>query len=145
MKKVLIICLVLAGTTMYAQPPGHKGDGPREERREKMSEFTPQQRAELKTKKMTLDLDLNTTQQAAIQKLNLQVEADREARKKNRGDKKALTAAEKFEHASQRLDAEIAIKKQLKAILTEVQFEKFEKSHDRKKNRRKTHMGRKRD
>jgi len=145
MKKVLILCLVLVGTTLYAQPPGHKENGPREERREKMSEFTPQQRAELKTKKMTLALDLNPTQQTAIQKLNLEIETDRQARKENSKDKKALTTAEKFEKASQRLDAEIAVKKQLKAILTEAQFEKFEKSHARKQNRRKANMGRKSD
>jgi protein CpxP len=143
MKKVMMILLLAFGATLYAQPPGHKKDGPLKEMRQKMQEFTPQQRAELKTKRMVLDLDLSPTQQSEILQLNLGLETKREKRKAEKKKKGELAANEIFERTSKMLDAKIATKKQLKSILTEAQFEKFEKSHDKKKRKRKHGYGRK--
>lgn len=143
MKKTMMILLLAFGATLYAQPPGHKKNGPRKEMRQKMQEFTPQQRAELKTKRMVLDLDLSTTQQLEILKLNLDMETQREKRKAEKKNKGELAASKMFERISKMLDAKIAIKKQLKSILTKAQFEKFEKSHDKKKRKHKHGYGRK--
>jgi len=140
MKKAMMILLLAFGATLYAQPPGHKKDGPRKEMRQKMQELTPQQRAELKTKRMALDLDLSPTQQSEILKLNLDLETEREKRKAEQKKKGELAANEMFERTSKMLDTKIATKKQLKSILTEAQFEK---SHDKKKRKHKHRYGRK--
>jgi len=143
MKKAMMILLLAFGATLYAQPPGHKKNGPRKEMHQKMQELTPQQRAELKTKRMVLDLDLSTTQQSEVLKLNLGLETQREKRKAEKKNKGELAANEMFARTSKILDAKIATKKQLKSILTEAQFEKFEKSHDKKKRKHRHSFGRK--
>ena len=143
MKKAMFIFLLAFGATLYAQPPGHKKEGPRKEMRQKMEEFTPQQRAELKTKRMALNLDLSPTQQSEILQLNLNLETQREKSKAEKKEKGELSVNEMFERTSKMLDAKIATKKKLKSILTEAQFEKFEKSHARRNREIKRHFGRK--
>lgn len=143
MKKVMMIVLLTAGATLYAQPPGNKKDGPRKEMHQKMQELTPQQRAELKTKRMALNLDLNASQQSEILQLNLELETQREKSKAEKKKKGEISANEMFERASKMLDVKIATKKKLKSILTEAQFEKFEKSHVHRKKQNKRHYGRK--
>ena len=139
----MLILLLAFGATLYAQPPGHKKEGPRKEMHQKMQELTPQQRAELKTKRMVLDLDLSAAQQSEILKLNLDLESKREKNKAEKKKEGELSANEMFERTSKMLDAKIATKKKLKSILTESQFEKFEKSHARRKGEMKRHYGRK--
>lgn len=145
MKKVLLICLLIAGTTLYAQPPrggerGHRGD-----KNELMKDLSPQQRAELKTKRMVLALDLSKAQQAEIMKLNLEIAQKLEKNKPDRENKKELSANEMFTKASAHLDEKIATKKRLKQILTKEQFEKFERSHhERGKEMRRSMRGKKR-
>ena len=51
MKKVMMICLVLVSISLRAQPPGQSRSEHRKAIHEKMKKLTPQQRAELKTKK----------------------------------------------------------------------------------------------
>lgn len=143
MKKAMMIFLLAFGATIYAQPPGHKKDGPRNEMHQKMQELTPQQRAELKTKRMTLDLDLSPSQQSEILQLNLDLATQMEKRKAERKKQGEISANEMFERTSKMLDVKIATKKKLKSILTEAQFEKFEKSHVQRKKQMKRQYGRK--
>lgn len=110
--------------------PEFEADGPMRGDREKL---TPQQRAELKAKHLTLALDLTDKQQKDIQKLVL----DRELKKKEAHDKlkadreagKVPTADERFAMKSQMLDEQIAMKREIKKILSPEQFTKFEKMH----------------
>ena len=127
MKKVLFICLVLIGIPVQAQP-GPDKELKRKEMKEKMADLTPQQRAELKAKKMALHLNLNEAQQSQIQTLLLDRENKIAAMRANKKDRKELSKDELFELKSQRLDEQIAFKKELESILTEEQFAKFEKS-----------------
>lgn len=129
MKKMLIIALVFIGTTLFAQPgldhrPSHK-----KEMREKMRDLTPKQRAELKTKQMTLHLDLNEAQQQKVQLLNESFETKMNVFRKDRESGKDFSKEELFRHKSDMLDAQINQKQQLKSILTEDQFAKWEKGH----------------
>jgi len=139
----MLIFLLAFGATLYAQPPGHKKDSPRKEMHQKMQELTPQQRAELKTKRMALNLDLSSLQQSQILQLNLDLESEKENRKAEKKKEGELSANEMFERSSKMLDAKIATKKKLKSILTEAQFEKFEKSHIHRKRGNKRRYGRK--
>ena len=141
MKKVLMVCFLVAGITLQAQPPGNERVEQRKKIHEKMQELTPEQRAELKTKRMTLSLDLSTAQQTEIQKLHLELETKRAERKPKEEKKGEISANEVFERASKMLDEKIAIKKKFQAILTSEQFEKFEKSQARKASERRRGMG----
>lgn len=128
MKKVLLITLILIGFTVQAQ---ERGEGPRKEKnemREKMRDLTPQQRAALKSKKMALHLDLNESQQKQVEALVVKQEEKRDAMRSQREEKKELTKDEAFVLKSKMLDEQIEFKKEMKSILNEDQFEKFEKS-----------------
>jgi len=117
MKQVLIICMVLLGLTTYAQrnrPDCNNG-----------SDLTTEQIAELKTKQMTLMLDLSEEQQKKMKKLHL--ENTNMTGKNNRSRGKGLSATEKYDKKTQNLDSKIAFKKNVKSILTKEQYEKWGK------------------
>jgi len=141
MKKVLMICLMVTGIAVYAQPHGQGERGPRHEKAELMKQLSPQQRAELKTKKMVLDLNLTAAQEEQIQKLNLELATQKEANKPDRNKKEKPSATEMFERTSDLLDQKIATKRRLQGILTKEQFEKFERSQHRKKREHRHHLG----
>lgn len=132
----------MAGMTIMAQPRNnkHQGNG--------MEQFTPEQRTELHVKKLTLELDLNESQQkemkAFIADKNAKMAAHRTAMKtmKEKGTK--LTSDERFAMKSKMLDEQIATKKRMQKILNEKQFEKWtalkeEHQGNRKGNRQGRH------
>lgn len=120
MKKVFIIFMALATFAMSAQ---NKAANKKEDRQEAKVNYTPEQKADLKTKKMTLALDLTTAQQQKVQQLILKAENNKPERPENR---KEMTDAQKYEAKSAMLDRRIAMKKELKEILTEEQMTKWE-------------------
>ena len=91
----------------------------------KMKEISPEQEAILWTKKMTLELDLNETQQDQMYALILEKAKAKSQRFKNL-PKERPTEAQIFEMEVYRLDQKIAMKKALKSILTKKQFERWE-------------------
>ena len=95
------------------------------ENMEKMKEMSPEQEATLWTKKMTLELDLNETQQDQMYALILEKAKTRDQRldklPKERHNKDQI-----FKMEVDRLDQKIAMKKALKSILTKKQFERWE-------------------
>lgn len=113
----------MAGMTIMAQPRNNKYQG------NGMEQFTPEQRSELQVKKLTLELDLNESQQkemkAFIADKNTKMEAHRTAMKamKEKGTKP--TNDERFAMKSKMLDEQIATKKRMQKILNEKQFEKW--------------------
>lgn len=135
MKNVFIIGFLFLGAIAMAQPGPYHAQGHQGEKHEKMKDLTPQQRATLKTKRMTLDLDLTLAQQEEIQKLNEAMEAKTEAFRKERESGQELSKDELFAKKSQKLDNEIFHKQQLKTILTEDQFAKWEKVVSSRKER----------
>lgn len=135
---------LMAGMTIIAQPRHnrHQGNG--------MEQFTPEQRSELQIKKLTLELDLNESQQkdikAFIADKNTKMEAHKSAMKamKEKGTKP--TSDERFAMKSKMLDEQIATKKRMQKILNEKQFEKWtalkgEHQGDRKGNRQGNQQG----
>ena len=120
MKKIMILFMALTTFAMTAQNNNADKKQPRDGNR---TDFTPEQRAELHTKRMALELDLNESQQKKVQQLFL----DMAKNKPERADRKEMTDQQKFEAKNAMLDRRIALKKQLKEILTEAQFAKWEK------------------
>ncbi|MDO6761364.1 hypothetical protein Q4566_14220 [Tamlana sp. 2_MG-2023] len=142
MKKILIIAIVLIGLQGIAQEQGKEGKRQHQKHHQKM-DLTADQMATLKTKKMTLALDLTASQQSEIQALNLEkatkrkaMMAERKANKDNEKSKK-LTSDERYNKEIARLDMQIAEKAKMQKILNKEQFEKFEKmqKHMKKQGR----------
>ncbi|MDF4203965.1 hypothetical protein PXD56_13410 [Maribacter sp. SA7] len=134
MKKLIMAILIMAGISATAQNHSMKGE------RGNMKDLTPEQIATLQTKKMTLVLDLNESQQAKIKTILTEDATARKEkmaeRKANKEDgKKVLTADEKYAMQNERLDHQIARKAEMKSILNTDQYEKWVKMDSRKKMR----------
>ena len=123
MKTLILAAAMMMGVAATAQ-----------EKKERREPLKPEQRVELRVKKMDLELDLNDKQQAEIQKLMLQrAKKVAEFKSQRKADKaiskeaaKKLTADERFAMRSKALDGRIAMKEEMKRILTAEQFAKWE-------------------
>ena len=142
MKKLLIGLIAILTLTTYGQENKNERRGYEKELSEKRPDLSPQQMAELATKKMTLRLDLSETQQEEINKIELERAKKRMELRENRENRKKLTENERFDRKNEMLDAQIAHKKKMKSILTEEQYKKWQSElhsqkdgrHKRKKN-----------
>lgn len=150
MKKLVMAILLMAGMSAMAQHHDRKG------MRDAMKDLTPDQVATLQTKKMTLALDLNASQQSKMKSMFIEDAKTRKAKMEKHTNRKeeasSITADEKFAMQKERLDFEIERKKEMKALLTQEQYEKWEKmkhekrmQHKRKREVRKRKMESKRD
>lgn len=138
MKNLFLTALLLSGVVLHAQRGEHS----------EMQDLSAEQIATLQTKKMTLALDLNESQQQDIQKFNEEQARIRKeaiaARNKSGEDdeRKEPNADERFNHQVERLDRAIEHKAKMKDILSEEQFEKWEKIQMKKgHHRRMKHKG----
>jgi periplasmic protein CpxP/Spy len=123
MRKLIVLVLLLVGTTIIAQ------EGKRQHRRNEMEQYTPEQKSQLMLKKMTLALDLNDGQQKDVSAVIADQIAKKEAHK---ADMKAMkekgvkpTKDERFAMHIKMLDEQIATKKRMEKILNSKQFEKW--------------------
>ena len=153
MKRIIVLVLLLSVIQIPAQE--RQDNRPKEGRkhhRELMQNMTAEQLATLKTKRMTLDLNLNESQSQEIYNLNLKAAQDKKAKFEERkgsqgeGKRKELTEKEHFDLMNNRLDNQIAHKQSMQRILNEDQFKRWEmqsKRHSvkrqRKGNKRKGH------
>lgn len=136
MKKLFAVALLVVGMTTFAQEGKPSNERPQKE------QFTKEQRAQLRLKKMVLELDLDANQQEEMAVIIAEQSAKFENFKKERQARKAAgtkpTADEKFAIANKMLDEKIAMKARVKKILNPEQFDKFEKMQDK---REKMHNG----
>ena len=147
MKKLILTLTLLTGVLLTAQ-----------ERRPQMhhhkhNDLTAEQRATLQTKHLTLVLDLTDSQQKQVQKLKLEQEELRQSKRaemkerREANDEKRISTEERYEHEVERLDQMIAFKAEMKSILNQSQYEKWERMqhHKKKQSRSRKHhrrMGR---
>lgn len=138
MKKIIVAALLLVGMTSFAQE--RKGKPERAE----MEQLTPDQRNQLHLKKLTLELDLNASQQKEMSKIIAEQSAKRGAamaeRKANKDANKKMTSDERFAKKSKMLDEQILMKERVKKILTPEQLKKWEKMRDHKQGAMKKRM-----
>ncbi|UWX54379.1 hypothetical protein NYZ99_15765 [Maribacter litopenaei] len=137
MKKVIMTAILLIGISAMAQDHNRKeGRGNRH-----MKDLTPEQMATLQTKRMTLALDLTEDQQSKIQALFTKNAAERkakmEAHKARKESGETLTDDEKFALRNERLDQQIAQKEEMKSILDDTQYSKWEKMRQKRGKHRK--------
>ncbi|MAD97918.1 MAG: hypothetical protein CMB99_11385 [Flavobacteriaceae bacterium] len=133
MKKLGVIVMLALGMVFTTEA--------QQRRMKRKPNFTPEQKVELAVKKMTLELDLSARQQKEITPLITAQVKEREAHRKQRMEQrksgKRPSSQELFAMQSERLDKQIAFKKQMKEILDKDQFQRFEKmTHARKKEMR---------
>src|SRR5690554_4496803 len=119
MKNTLMIIIAFVTFTLSAQNEIGKDKQFRQENRKN---FTPEQKAELHSKKLTLELDLTDSQQKEIKKLLL----DHKKQKSSNSEKrKGISAENKYEGKKTALDRRIILKREFKKILTSEQYEKW--------------------
>jgi periplasmic protein CpxP/Spy len=123
MKRLIVLALLVVGTTIIAQERGRKHQG------NEMEQFTPEQKSQLMLKKMTLELDLNEAQQkemsVMISDKIAKMEAHKTTMKANREKGVKPTNDERFAMHMKMLDEQIATKKRMEKILNAKQFEKW--------------------
>ena len=125
--------VLIAGFSGMAQKGPHRGN------RDTMKDVTPEQMATLQTKKLTLALDLNASQQKAVQELHLEnaklrKEKMEKIRTEKAADERAKPSPEKhFAMQNERLDRMIVTKGKMKQILSPEQYEKWQKVHHHKR------------
>jgi len=132
MKKLMMIVIALLTLNATAQ---NKPKG-----KEFLKGLSAEDIATLKTKKMTLHLDLTESQQIKIKTLVLEEAKYKEKKRaefeaKKKSDKNP-TKEERFAMMNERLDREIEMKKQMKNILNDEQYKKWN-SFMSKKNKQK--------
>ena len=143
MKKIVIVLIALITFQANAQ---HKEEGRHDSKKErfhKMKDVSPEDMAQLYTKKLTLALDLTEAQQKKINAMSLKQakakKAKMEARMKAKEAAKKRSQEERLKAMNERLDAQIAHKKEMKAILNAEQYEKWERMQAKRQ-----HAGKKR-
>lgn len=117
----------------------------RGDRMERFQDFTPEEVAGLKTKKLTLELDLTDSQQDKIYAINLEQAKVRKehgiARKKQKekGENEKPSKEERLERMNERLDRQIAVKKKMKAVLDKDQYNKWSERSSRHRAKKNAH------
>ena len=100
------------------------------------NKMTLTQQTELAVKKMTLNLDLSDAQQEKIKPLLSQRMAARNKmiarRKELKANKKRLNSEERYLAMNAKLDQQIAFKREMKRILKDEQYAKFERTAAKK-------------
>ena len=141
MKKVIIAVLLLAGFTTMAQ----KGERGTRDGRGGMQDLSSEQMATLQTKKMTLVLDLTQNQQEQVKSLQLEkakrrkVKMEERKAQKEAGEVKKPTSEERFNMENERLDLQIAQKAEMKKILSDEQYEKWNQQPRKNKHQKGKH------
>lgn len=133
MKKVIVIVVLLAGMINFAQK--RKVDF----KTDKKELFTLEQKAVLKAKKMTLELDLTDSQQQELVKIFSVDEMKKEVTRKDIKSKNSTEDKENtpdlFAQKNRNLDSKIELNRKLKEIFSEEQFKKWKSiSSHKKKN-----------
>jgi len=148
MRKLVFIAVMFLTVVTVAQQRGSGKMGKNAPMNQKEN-FTPEQQAELQMKRMTLHLDLTTKQQEELKKIVLDNTKKREAKRAEvqakRAEGKTPTSEERFEMQNQRLDNQIAMKTELKKILTKEQMTKWKATKkgnlEKRKNRTEMNKG----
>ncbi len=143
MKKLIVLAaLVISSVTFGQEEHRKKRSHQKKGKMEMMKDLSPEQMATIRTKKMTLALDLTKTQQNKMHALHLENAKARKDQMKKREQHKdterpKLSSEEKYQKMNSVLDKKIEMKSKVKSILTEEQFQKWERSQKQSINKKK--------
>jgi periplasmic protein CpxP/Spy len=136
MKTLFTTILLFIGFVTLAQPQHERMK--REKRMENIKNMTPEQQATLWSKKMTLELDLNASQQEEIYTLILEKAKRNKMHQKN-NVKKSLSNDERFKMQENLLDEKIKMRNAMKSILNPDQYEQWKKIEKQKERKKRKH------
>lgn len=140
MKKMAVLLVFILGISLTTNAQRGK--------KREFEKMTLAQKTELALKKMTLNLDLSPAQARKIKPLLLEKIKERKAihtkRKALKKNNKKPSSNERYQMAMAQLDKKIEFKATMKSILNEKQYERFEKTMIRKKNKLKRSKRKKR-
>lgn len=138
MKTWILAMTMMAGMSMVAQAPAGKPFAHNRHERVQREHLTPQQRAELKSKQLTLKLDLSDKQQKEVERLLLTAENHKEEAFNQRTEARKAGVKpsddERLAAKNRMLDARIAMKRELKKVLNIDQYAKLEKLQEERKH-----------
>jgi periplasmic protein CpxP/Spy len=135
MKKLMIIALAFITTIGFSQDR-ERNQEMRQKMQQERQNLTPEQRAELNTKRLTIELDLTEAQQKEM--LNLQLEMAKERAVKKQEMKNKSEEVGYYEKANKRMDNRKAHQDKMKAILSGSQYNTWkENMREGKRNRTK--------
>ena len=146
MKKLILIVFALVSMQVFAQPKHKNG---KRGKIEKLKNLSAEDMAELGTKKMTLQLNLSDEQQLNVQAILLEEAKFRKQKMKERAAQREEievikpSEEERFKMKLEILDHQIAMKKKMKSVLNDEQFEEWGNKMEQQKLTRKE-KGRKR-
>ena len=133
---ISIILFSICFLTMAQQNSGRKDADWRYKSKDKINQkekFTTEQQATLHSKQMTLDLDLNKNQEQQIYSLILNKMVRQKKLVKNK-QKRPSTQSEKYDMKLEFLEEQILMKKTIKSILSEKQYNQWIKISNKKLN-----------
>ena len=145
MKSLVVIAIAFSTLSVNAQERRQERKG-NDHKKEIMKDLTPEEVANLKTKKLRLKLDLTDIQQKKVESILLEHAVERQNKRKahqNKKEKDKPSKEEFLKMQNARLDSKIEMKQKMKDILTEEQYAKFEKMKPRRHQRRDKHIKRK--
>lgn len=128
MKKLILTAVLLCSIIGMAQS--------RKDRSQTRNQFTPEQKATLKSKKMALHLDLTDQQEQQVYQLFLD-NAKQAHKRMTDEERKNLSSDERFKHREKIMDRKIELKRALKNILNENQYAMLQKKHHARAEKRK--------
>lgn len=139
MKKLLIIAITLFTATVFAQPGKQaKMKDAMDKHMARQGKGSPETRAEIKSKQLTLQLDLSESQQSQIKSALLAHFTDeQEKRDEFRKSDTKPTEEERTAMKSEALDAQIELKRKMKSILNADQYAKYSQMMERGMKNRK--------
>ena len=129
MKKIVLTSLLAFALTFvgFAQQ-APKAHGMKMMQMHQQDEFTPEQRATLKAKKLTLALELNDKQQKELVKLfSEEAKMMQKHHQQMKANKEAGKEVNRFEMMNKHMDLKIDHQRKIKNILTEDQYSKWSK------------------
>ena len=123
MKKIVFALMVLMTFNTQAQ---------------KKMNLTAEQSATLISKEMTLQLDLNQQQQKQVYTLAKERAEKHKAMRENKKDRKEMSDEQRYDAKVARLDSQLKMQREMKAILNEQQYQQWKKlAHKKEKEIRK--------
>lgn len=136
MKSLFYITVLFFSISMLAQQPNPARSD---------SKLNPEQQAELRAKKLALDLDLNEKQMASVQALELEKAKTRQANRALRDERRLSgdrpTNEERFQMKTNQLDAQKEHQDRMKNILTNEQYDTWKEMRQKKNAQRNKSKG----
>ncbi|NJB37864.1 MULTISPECIES: hypothetical protein [Flavobacteriaceae] len=132
---------LLIATALLTSMVGVAQRGPEHKGKDLKAELSVEQLATLRTKRLTLALDLDSKQQKQVMDLNLEQVAkhkqkmDERKAKREEGERERPSPEERFKLENEKLDARIAHQNAMKDILSDEQYELWKQMHKNRKGK----------